>query len=250
MKRYRCSIVLLPLLLAPAAVPAADPTAEAIMDKSVEATGGRAAWDKLKTEVAKGSLELTAMGMKGDLTMYKAAPDKSYTVIDFPGFGKAEEGSNGQVAWASNAMQGARIKEGDERAMALRNASLQGDAHWRDFYKKAELAGTEDVDGKPCYKVILTPNEGSQETRYYDKSSGLLVKALVPLVTQEGPVTAEARLADYRDEGGLLLPHTITQKLPNTDIIIKIDSFKHGETIPDNRFDLPDDVKALVNKKP
>src|SRR5262252_4932208 len=101
MKRYRCSIVLLPLLLVPAAAPAADPTGEAIVDKSVEATGGRAAWEKLKTEVAKGSLELTAMGMKGDLTIYKAAPNKSYTVIDFPGFGKAEEGSNGQVAWAS-----------------------------------------------------------------------------------------------------------------------------------------------------
>jgi hypothetical protein len=35
--------------------------------------------------------------------------------------GKAEEGSNGQVAWSINGQQGPRIKEGDERAAALRS---------------------------------------------------------------------------------------------------------------------------------
>src|ERR1039458_8741967 len=89
---------------------------EAILDKYVEVTGGRAAYEKIKPEVATGTLEITSVGLSGTLTIYQAAPDKAYTAIEFSGgVGKGEEGSNGQVAWAINGMQGARIKEGDER---------------------------------------------------------------------------------------------------------------------------------------
>jgi len=249
--RATCLHTALPtlLLLLPAVLAADDPKPEAILDKALEAAGGRAAFEKIKTEVMTGTLELTGMGMKGDLTIYRALPDKSYTVIEFSGMGKAEEGVNGGVAWALNGMQGARIKEGDERAIALRNAALHAETHWQDFFTKAELAGTEDVDGKPCYKLILTPKEGSPETRYYDKSSNLLVKVVLPTSSPDGPLTVEVGLSDYRDEGGTLVPHTITQKVPTTDIVIKIDSVKRNEEIPDSRFDLPAEVKALAAKK-
>ena len=237
------------LLLIPAALPAEDPKPEAILDKAIEATGGKAAYEKIKTEVLTGTLELSAMGLKGTITIYRALPDKSYTLIDFSGMGKAEEGFNGEVAWALNGMEGARIKKGDERVAAIRNASLNADLHWQDYFQKVELAGSEDVAGKPCYKLTLTPKEGSPETRFYDKSSSLLVKTILPTSTADGPVTVEIALSDYRDEGGILMPHTITQKVPNTDIVIKIESVKRNEDIPASRFDLPDEIKALAAKK-
>lgn len=237
------------LLLAAAGFAADEVKPEAILDKYVEVTGGHAAYEKIQAEVASGTLELTGMGLSGTLTSYRAAPDKSYTVIDFGGVGKAEEGTNGQVAWSINGMEGARIKEGDERAVALRNAALHIETRWRDFFKKAELAGTEDVDGKACYKLVLTPNEGGPETRYYEKGSNLLVKVLVPVTTPEGAVTAELGLSDYRDEEGILVAHTITQKVPNADVLVKITSVKHNPEIPAGRFDLPVEIKALMAPK-
>jgi hypothetical protein len=237
------------LFILPAVLPAEDPTPEAIMDKFIEATGGRAAYEKVKTEVATGTLELTSMGMSGTLTSYKSAPDKNYTVIDFAGMGKAEEGSNGEVAWKINGMEGSVVKKGDERAVALRNGALNAELRWKDFYKKAELAGSEDVGGKPCYKVVLTPNEGDAETRYYDKTTHLLTKVVVPTSTANGPMTVELTLADYKEEDGITSPHTINQKVPNMDIVIKIDNVKRNVDIPANRFDLPDDIKAAAAKK-
>lgn len=237
------------LLLAAAAFAADDIKPEAILDKYVEVTGGRAAYEKIQNEVATGTLEITGMGLSGTLTSYRAAPDKSYTVIDFAAVGKAEEGSNGEVAWAVNGMEGARIKQGDERAATLRGDALHGETRWRDFYKKAELAGTEDVDGKACYKVVLTPNEGSAETRYYDKSSSLLVKIVLPITTPQGAMTAEVRLSDYRDESGILVPHTILQKVPNADVLVKIESIKRNTEIPAGRFDLPAEIKGLMTDK-
>jgi hypothetical protein len=246
--RFRIAFPALLLLAAPAFA-ADDIKPEAILDKYVEVTGGRAAYEKIQTEVATGTLEIAGMGLSGTLTSYRAAPDKSYTVIDFGGVGKAEEGSNGQVAWSINAMEGPRIKQGDERATTLRNDAMHMEIRWRDFYKKTELAGTDDVGGKACYKVVLTPNEGGAETRYYDKSSNLLVKVVLPITTPEGATTAEINLSDYRDEGGILVPHTITQKVPGADILVKIESVKRNAEIPAGRFDLPAEIKALVTDK-
>src|SRR5579862_917849 len=237
------------LLLAAAAFAAEDIKPEAIVDKYVEVTGGRAAYDKVKTEISTGTLEIAGMGLSGALTVYKAAPDKSYTVIDFTGVGKAEEGSDGKVAWSINGMEGARIKQGDERATTLRNDAFHMETRWREFYKKAELAGSEDVGGKPCYKVVISPNEAAAENRFYDKSSNLLVKIILPITTPQGAMTAEVTLGDYKDEGGLLVPHTITQKVPNADILVKITGMKYNSEIPAGRFDLPAEIKALMTDK-
>jgi hypothetical protein len=237
------------LILAGAAYAADDIKPEAILDKYIEVTGGRAAYEKIKTEMATGTLEISSFGINGTLTIYQAAPDKAYTEIDLGGIGKAEEGSNGQVAWAVNGMQGPRIKDGDERAATLRRDALNADIRWRDFFKKAELAGTEDVGGKACYKVVLTPNDGAAETRYYDKSTNLLVKATMPVTTPEGAASAEIMLGDYRDEGGILTPHTITQKIGTMESQVKILSVKHNPDIPASRFDVPDQIKALMTDK-
>ncbi len=237
------------LLLAAAGWAADDVKPEAIMDKFVEVTGGHAAYEKIHSEVATGTLEITGMGLSGTLTSYRAAPDKSYTLIDFAGVGKAEEGSNGTIAWSVNAMEGPKIKQGDERAIALRNDALHMETRWRDFFKKVELTGSEDVNGKACYKLLLTANDGPAETRYYDKASNLLVKIVLPITTPDGTATAEMSLSDYRDEDGILVAHTVTQKVPNADILVKINSVKHNPEIPAGRFDLPAEIKALADKK-
>jgi len=247
---FRIGIVFPALLaLAAAASAAEDIKPEAILDKYVEVTGGRAAYEKIQTEIATGTLEIAGMGLSGTLTTYRTAPDKSYTIVDFNGAGKAEEGSDGQVAWSVNAMEGPKIKEGDERASALRTNALHGETRWREFYKKTELAGSEDVGGKACYKVVLTPNEGPAETRYYDKSSNLLLKVVLPIVIPQGGAIAEVTLSDYRDEGGLLVAHTILQKLPGADLLVKIATVKYNAEIPAGRFDLPAEIKALMTDK-
>jgi hypothetical protein len=234
------------LLLAAAALAADDMKPEAILDKYVEVTGGRAAYEKVQTEIASGTLEITSVGVSGTITSYRAWPDKSYALIDFSSMGKAEQGSNGEVAWSINAQEGARIKQGDERAAALRSDAVRGEIRWRDFYKKADLAGSEDIGGKACYKVVLTPNEGGAETRYYDKASNFLVRAVLPVNTPQGAMTVETDFSDYRDEGGLLFPHTILQRIPNLDILIKIESVKRNVEIPAGRFDLPAEIKTLM----
>jgi hypothetical protein len=225
------------------------PKAETILDKFVEVTGGKAAYQKLHSQMESGTFEIAAAGIKGAVTSYRAEPDLVYTEIVLEGIGKIADGSDGKVAWSNSAMQGPHVKEGAERAQAMHAARFNGELHWRETYKTAETTGVEAVDGKDCYKVVLTPAEGSAVTHFYDKDSGLLAK--ISLITQSsmGEVAADSFPSDYRKEGDVLMPHKVRQSVAGQEFTITIDTVKLNPEIPKNRFDLPDEIQALVNKK-
>src|SRR5262249_38266938 len=153
----------------------AAPTGEAILEKYLEVTGGRSAYAKVQTQVTNAVLEFVGKGVKANMTMYHAAPLKAYIVTEIEGIGKMEEGTDGSIVWERSAIKGPRIKTGEERTVSLRGADLQHDIHWRNYFNKVESTGVEPVNGRICYRVVLTPKEGQPETRYYDKETHLLV---------------------------------------------------------------------------
>lgn len=252
MKHLSFSALLLCAFLAPAQSPKAEkapalPSADAVFERFVAATGGNDAHDKIQNEVAMGTMEFTGKGVKGTLLMYQAAPARSYVVIDLEGVGKIEQGTDGSIAWERSALQGPRIKTGEERASALREADIQSRRNWKKHYKSAEVAGVESINGKPCVKVMLTPNEGKPETRFFDQKTGLLIRMDVVAKSPMGEVPAETWIEDYKDIDGLLTPHRLRQKVLGQEFVTTLQSVKYNAEIPAGRFELPADVKALVN---
>ena len=249
----RANVIVATGLLAGIALPhlvAADlPKAETILDKYIEVTGGKAAYQKLHSHMESGTFELPAMGVKGTLTSYRAEPDLAYTEIVLEGIGKMQVGSDGKVAWTNNPMQGPHIQEGAERAQAMQTERFNGELHWREIYKTAETTGIEAVDGKDCYKVVLTPAEGSPATHFYDKESGLLTKFSIVSQSAMGEIPTDSFPTDYRKEGDILMAHKVRQTAAGQEVVITIDTVKVNPEIPKSRFDLPDEIKALVNKK-
>jgi len=231
---------------APAA--ASLPKAETILDRFVEVTGGKAAYEKRTSEITTGTFEMAAQGLKAAMTAYSAPPDKSYSVIDLEGIGKIESGTVDGVAWDKNAMTGPRVKSGDEKAEALRDASFNGAVNWRTLYTKAETLGVETIDGEECYKVQLTPAQGKPITTFFQKKSGLAVKRQMTAVTQMGEIPAEVLMSDYKNFGGVLQPTRIVQKAAGQEVSITIESVKTDQEIPGDRFDPPAEIKALIKK--
>jgi hypothetical protein len=225
------------------------PKAESILDRYLEVTGGKALYQKRKTEIATGTVELPSQGLKGTLTRYAAEPDKNYSVVELEGIGKIESGSVGGIAWDKNAITGPRVKTGEEKAQALREGTFNEHLNWRKNFAKAETAGVETVDGEECYKVVLTPPEGKPENVYYQKKSGLAVKATATVVSQMGEVPMEQTLSDYKDFGGILMPSKIHQKVAGQELLMTIQTVKVNEEIPASKFDPPADVKELLTKK-
>jgi zinc protease len=225
------------------------PKADTILDKYVESTGGKAAYQKHHTEVSKGSLILGGGALKGEITSYRAEPDKSLTEIDLGGMGKATEGSDGKVFWSKSSMVGPHVKEGSEKAQAELSAKFNAELNWRDLFKDVKTIGTDTVDGKECYKVQLTPAEGSPISQCYDKESGLMVKMTMTAQNPMGEQTVDSFASDYRKEGDVLMPHKVKQVIAGQEILITIDSVTFNADIPSDKFAVPDDIKALVDKK-
>jgi hypothetical protein len=226
---------------------AALPKAETILDHFVEVTGGKAAYEARKGEIATGTFSLAAQGIKGAMTQYSAPPDKSYVVVDLDGIGKIESGTGDGIAWDKNAMTGPRLKSGDEKAESLRDAAFNGSVDWRSLYPNVETLGVETIDGEECYKVQLSPPTGKPITSYYQKKSGLLVKRVMTAVTAMGEVPAEVAVSDYKKFGDVLSPTKIVQKAAGQEVMISIDTIKNEE-IPADKFDPPAEIKALLKK--
>jgi len=240
------SLVLLP---SRPALAAATPTPEAILDRFVEVTGGKAAYQKRKSEVVHGTIEFAALGLKGTVVEYFEEPGKFYMAMNLAGIGKIESGLTDGVAWENSLLQGARVKTGEEKAQAVREAALNIFEHWREAYPKAESAGEEMVDGEPCYKVILTPDQSKPETMFFEKKSGLLRKTTVVAASPLGDVTAESISTEYRRFEDILAPSKVTERVAGQEFTITIESMQSNQEIPPEKFALPDEVKALLEKQ-
>jgi hypothetical protein len=228
-------------------VSAADPlpSPETILDHFVEVTGGKAAYEARKTEVVTGRVEFAAAGLKGTMVTYFEEPDKYYMAMELAGVGKIETGVIDGVAWENSVLQGPRIKTGEEKAQALREAAMNGSSRWRDLFAKVETTGEEVVEGEPCYKVVMTPATGNPVTMYFEKASGLMRKTAVVAASQMGDIAAESISKEYRRFDDILAPAKVIERVAGQEFTITIDSMKANVDIPAEKFALPEDVKAL-----
>lgn len=224
------------------------PKGEAVLDRYVEVTGGKAAYDKIHTEVAKGTMELTGKNVKGAIVSYEAEPNKNYSAVEIEGVGKVESGTDGTVAWESSAIAGPRIKTDIERDEMIRASVFNAHLNWRTLYNTVETAGSETVDGEDCYKLVLTPKTGRPETEFYSKKTGLLVKTSTINTTQMGEIATEAFVKDYKDVSGVKMAFTRVNRVAGQEIQVHLDSIEVNVDIPKNRFDLPEEIKTLLRK--
>src|SRR6476659_1832212 len=94
------------------AVRAADeelPKADTLLDRYVEVTGGKAAYEKRRSEVVTLEMEFVGRGIKGTVTRYSDVSNNTYSSGQIEGVGKLEEGVYKGQAWENTAMMGPRL---------------------------------------------------------------------------------------------------------------------------------------------
>ena len=142
------------------------PSAESILDRYIEVTGGREAYESRKSEVGHGKMQIATVGITGELTSY-AKPGLQYLDINLAGVGKIEQGVKDGIAWENSVLQGPRVKTGDELEAALREAIFNAPIHWREIYPTVETVGIESINGEDAYRVLQAPSKGNAVTTYY-----------------------------------------------------------------------------------
>jgi zinc protease len=237
----RAACLTLTLALAAAAQQPATPglTAEQIVEKSIEATGGRKAMEQLSSTYAKGLMEFKAQEMHGIIERYAKAPNKQLTVTNLEGVGETRQGFDGRVAWTQDPTGRVTEVTGTALEDLKRDAAFDAPLKWREQYRKVRLAGEETLEGRKAYVVELTTASGRVSTRYYDAVTFLLLRETAKYDTPQGPVDIRTEFSDYREVDGIKSPFRIKQVMPMAEIVMTITQLKNNIPIEDAIFAKP-----------
>jgi hypothetical protein len=212
------------------------PAARAIIDRYVQAIGGREAVARHNTIHYVGTFEMPAMGAKGDLSVVQAAPNKMAVTMNMPGMGIVMTGYDGTVGWSVNAMQGPRVLEGKELEQLRDEAGPSAMLRSSDRIRSAETVELTSMGGQPCYKVKITYHSGREGFDCYSPETGLPVGMIQRQESPMGSMEITTLVSDWKEFGGLKVPTKLRAQMMGQEMV---------QTIERVEFDRPEDVKAV-----
>jgi hypothetical protein len=222
------------------------PSPQQVLDRYIQATGGAAAHRRIQTEIVESRLKLSGVDT-GEATMrsFTARGGLRYQSVEWKSESQ-EQGVRNGVAWEISRLGGARLKSGNEKETAIRDADLMRDVEWRSHYPKAETIGLSETGGLPCFEVRLTPQAGPPETRCYSRTTGFLLRTRT--LAFDGPrmVPAEITYSDYRSVGPLIIAMRSRAKYGERIIDAQIEKISYDVPIETSAFRLPSEVAELV----
>ncbi|MBN1224050.1 MAG: hypothetical protein JXB23_12455 [Candidatus Aminicenantes bacterium] len=183
-----------------------------IMEKMIEAQGGRKVLEGIKDTTISGTLEITQMGLSGTMTMYQKEPNKSRQDIEVMGM-VITSAFDGETAWALNPQTGASEELPEDAAAeakrgALGNAVLLTPEKFGVTYA---FKAKENVDGKDCLVVMQTFADGHEAAIYLDAKTYLTHKTKQMAMNQMGvEVEQEMVFSDYKKVDGAVFPFSVT----------------------------------------
>ncbi len=173
-----------------------------------------------------------------------------FLLTEVPALLQIESGTDGRIVWELIDSVNASIKEGEERESLVRNFNPIGTLiNWQRHFKSIRVAGIEDVNGTACYKLLMTSPAGKEVAFFFFKDTGLLAEVKETIKTVAGDTVAmDTAYCDYRKVGAVMLPHKIIQYKDEQRTVIVIDSVAFNVDVATDRFELPLQVKAFLEK--
>ena len=219
------------------------PTPREIIDRFIEATGGKEAYRKHKFRTARGAFEMPAMGMKGPMLVKQSTPNLMLVNISLPGIGEMKQGFNGTVGWSIDPMSGPQLMAGKQLEQMKREADFFNSVDILKNFKESRTVARTDFNGEMCYQIKLTSEDGVTNA-YYSVESGLAKGSRTVASTPQGDIPTTTMLLEYKDFGGVLVPTRTSVEMLGQQQMIVIEDITFDE-IPESEFALPAAIKTL-----
>ena len=214
------------------------PTADQIIAKYIDAIGGPAAIDKMKTRVMKG----TFAGFNGVEVPFEAdlaAPDKFHIIVTTPQ-GTQERGSNGKVTWEKgprgvNELTNPVLDQMKSMFLSFSNIKL------KEEFPRLRLGGRDKIGDRNVVIVSGTTADNHRARLFFDAGTGLLLRRISYTETMIGVIPEQIDFEDYRDVDGVKLPFTvkISSVEPGLVSTRKYSEIKMNAPVDDSKFKMP-----------
>jgi zinc protease len=248
MRVFLRSLVAASVLLA-SGQPAWAQTAAEVLERSLTAMGGRAAFSNVKSRSTIGTITLSTPGgeVTGSVDVLNAVPNKSRSLIqiDLSSLGAGpyvlDTRFDGTTGYVLDNLQGNRDMSGNQLDN-LRNASFPHSfLSYKELGTAAQLGGREKVGEREAYLVIFEPTSGSVVRQYLDAETYLplrtVVKVDVPQLGREIEQTTD--YSDYRDVDGLKLPFRLAATSSVQSYTITVTKVEHNVSVDEKLFSKP-----------
>ncbi|HEU4454575.1 MAG TPA: hypothetical protein VFR81_16015 [Longimicrobium sp.] len=249
--RFRRIITLAAACLASAALAStADaqrrPSAREVVERYVEAIGGREAIRRATHRHTVTEVAMADVGIRMTVETFQARPNLIFVQMEVPGVGPVTSGYNGLVGWTVNPLYGARLLEGSELAESLRQADFDGALDPSRAFPAMRTVGEKTVEGRPCWNVRLSSMGGMELQSCFDKETGLMVGSTIRQVhEEEGLVQVESTISDYREFDGIHMPMKYVTRVLGREMVTTVKSISHAP-IAESVFTLPTAIQTIV----
>ncbi len=221
------------------------PPARTIVDRYIEATGGRGALEKHSSRRAVGKISMPAQGVEGDLEILAARPDLMRLRMTLPGVGEIQSGYDGRIGWTVNPLTGPMLQQGKSLEQMKLDADFDSSLHSDKQFTSLQTIEKTTFEGRPAYKIKAVRPTGDEDLEFFDVETGLMLGAIVTRESPMGPVKATHVTSDYKQFGGTTIASKITQRLMGTEQIITITAVEF-DTVDKAAFVPPPPIQALV----
>jgi zinc protease len=234
-----------PLFAAPAvgAAQASDP-AKAIVDRYVEAIGGKANIERIQTRIIRATMSL-GLGNNASLETLQQRPDLIIERSKASGLGWEVEfssGYDGAVGWTQAPEEGFRKLEGSRLQQYILNSRLDRNSRLDELYPTRKVLPDRVIDKKNHHVLEMSTTFGTQEIWCFDAESGLLTltERIEDKGGKKGSVKVTATLEEYREVDGVRLPFRIKVQEGKDKYTVKVKSVTHNAVIEADKFAPPE----------
>ena len=212
---------------------AVDISASDLVEKYLTALGGRQKLDAVK------SLDQTyTMDMMGTSITSRVVQNagKFTMVMSTQGMTIMKQVYDGEKGLMEQGGQQFPVEGSDLESMKEQSVLFVERNYNMEGYT-TEVKGMEDVNGKACYKLVVTKPSGTKSTEFYDQTTNLKIKEVQTAIAQGQTSVTTFEYGDYKVVDGINIPHTITVSGPMpTPIVMKASTIKVNGDIDPSLF--------------
>jgi outer membrane lipoprotein-sorting protein len=211
MKKFTIFCVVGLFLMTSLTSPGLAQSAKDILDKMIEAQGGKASLAKIKDTTTSGTMEMVSMGLSGSLTIYQKEPNKMRMDMELMGM-VMTQAYDGEIAWGLDPNTGSIQEIPAEQAQDIKRMALGSDStlHPEKYGITYSYMGKETIEGQDFHLLKQAFEDGFSATLYVNAKTYLVHKTKSKAPNQMGmEVDQEVFATDYRKVEGIMVAHAI-----------------------------------------
>jgi len=208
--RHKCGFAALALFAAGAHAM----TADELVAKNLDARGGAAKIQAIKTLKSEGKL-LFGGQVELQFAQYQKAPDSVRNEASLQGLTMVQAW-DGKEAWQISPFQGRKDPEkmsADDAKGLADDAPIGGPlVDWQARGSTLDYLGIEDVDGTEAYKLKVTRKNGDVDYVYLDPDHFLEIRTVSQRSVRGTQIETTTDFGDYEQVSGVYFPFSIASE--------------------------------------